>query len=103
MVSSNTSQSPYTRRALRVIDAENHDGSAEYKRQVHKQLSTTRLRTLSTQMSYRLDEGNGRCTYHIGVEDDGCHSLLDYPSISESAWILESIARSLNSTCWNVR
>ena len=48
-------------------------------------------------MSYRLDEGRGRCTYHIGVEDDGCHSLLDYPSISESAWILESIARSLNS------
>ena len=48
-------------------------------------------------MSYRLDEGKGRCTYHIGVEDDGCHSLLDYPAISESAWILEGIARSLNS------
>jgi len=91
------SNTPYTRRSLRVIDPENHDGSAEYKRQVHKQLSTTRLRTLSTQMSYRLDEGKGRCTYHVGVEDDGCHSLLDYPSISESAWILESIARSLNS------
>lgn len=73
------------------------DGSSEYKRQVHKNLTTTRLRTLSTQMSYRLDQGSGRCTYHIGVEDDGCHSLLDYPSISESAWILESIARSLNS------
>jgi len=96
MTSPNNS-SMYTRRSLRVVDAENHDGSAEYKRQVHKQLSTTRLRTLSTQMSYRLDEGQGRCTYHIGVEDDGCHSLLDYPSISESAWILESIARSLNS------
>ena len=48
-------------------------------------------------MSYRLDQGKGRCIYHIGVEDDGCHSLLDYPAISESAWILESIARSLNS------
>lgn len=48
-------------------------------------------------MSYRLDEGKGRCTYHIGVEDDGCHSLLDYPAISESAWVLEGIARSLNS------
>jgi elongation factor 1-alpha len=48
-------------------------------------------------MSYRLDEGKGRCTYHIGVEDDGCHSLLDYPAVSESAWILESIARSLNA------
>lgn len=48
-------------------------------------------------MSYRLDEGKGRCTYHIGVEDDGCHSLLDYSAVSESAWVLESIARSLNA------
>lgn len=48
-------------------------------------------------MSYRLDEGKGRCTYHIGVEDDGCHSLLDYKQVSESAWVLESIARSLNA------
>lgn len=48
-------------------------------------------------MSYRLDEGKGRCTYHIGVEDDGCHSVLDYSAVSESAWVLESIARSLNA------
>ena len=48
-------------------------------------------------MSYRLDEGHGRCTYHIGVEDDGCHSVLDYSAVSESAWVLESIARSLNA------
>ena len=48
-------------------------------------------------MSYRLDEGNGSCTYHIGVEDDGCHSLLDYAAVAESARILECIARSLNS------
>lgn len=92
-----SSNNVYARRSLRVVDAESHDGSSEYKRQVHKNLSTTRLRTLSTQMSYRLDEGKGRCTYHIGVEDNGCHSLLDYPAVSESAWILESIARSLNS------
>lgn len=55
-----------------------------------------RLRSLATQMSYRLDEGNGECTYHIGVEDDGCHSLLDYISVSHSAMVLECIARSMN-------
>ncbi len=66
------------------------DGSTEYKRQVHK-LSTSRLRTLATQMSYRLDQGMGRCTYHVGVEDDGCHSVMDYQAVSESAWVLESI------------
>lgn len=48
-------------------------------------------------MSYRLDEGRGLCHYRIGVEDDGCHSLLDYESITESARIVECIARSLNA------
>ena len=48
-------------------------------------------------MSYRLDEGNGSSTYFLGVEDDGCHSLLKYTSVAESARILECIARSLNA------
>ena len=72
------------------------DGSTEYKRQLRAP-TVSRLRSLATQMSYRLDEGMGRCTYQIGVEDDGCHSLLDYASAAESARILECIARSLNA------
>lgn len=48
-------------------------------------------------MSFRMDEGNGFCRYYIGVEDDGCHSLLDYPAVAESARVLECIARSLNA------
>jgi GTPase len=48
-------------------------------------------------MSYRLDEGNGACLYRVGVEDDGCHSLLDYSSVAESARVLECIARNLNA------
>ena len=71
-------------------------GNMEYKRQVHH-ANATRLRSLATQMSYRLDEGNGACVYRVGVEDDGCHSLLDYPSAAESARTLECIARSLNA------
>jgi elongation factor 1-alpha len=68
----------------------------EYKRQVHH-ATTSRLRSLATQMSYRLDEGHGSCSYRIGVEDGGCHSLLDYSSVAESARVLECIARSLNA------
>jgi hypothetical protein len=48
-------------------------------------------------MSYRLDEGQGRCVYRVGVEDDGCHSLLSYKEVAESCRILEFIARSLNA------
>ena len=68
----------------------------EYKRQVNH-ATATRLRSLATQMSYRLDQGHGSCMYRIGVEDDGCHSLLDYSAIAESAKIIEIIARSLNA------
>ena len=90
-------------------------GRVEYKRQVHNS-SAARMRSLATQMSYRLDEGNGCCMYrigtfaamhcnsvlfqeypshsptgylsHQGVEDDGCHSLLDYEAVAESARVL---------------
>jgi len=33
----------------------------------------------------------------IGVEDDGCHSMLTYEDLSESARVVECIARSLNA------
>ena len=48
-------------------------------------------------MSYRLDQGNGSCIYRIGVEDDGCHSLLNYSCMAETARVLECLARSLNA------
>jgi len=85
-----------TERTLSVIPAEKEDGCTEYKRQLRNP-TPSRLRSLATQMSYRLDEGMGRCTYQVGVEDDGCHSLLDYASVAESARIIECIARSLNA------
>jgi GTPase len=79
-----------------VLVCSSQNGNMEYKRQVHH-ANNARLRSLATQMSYRLDEGHGTCVYRIGVEDDGCHSLLDYPAMAESARILECIARSLNA------
>jgi elongation factor 1-alpha len=48
-------------------------------------------------MSYRMDEGNGIGVYRVGVEDDGCHSLLPYADIAESCRVLECLARSLNA------
>jgi len=84
------------KRLLPVDTPEKGDGNLEYKRQVHH-ASANRLRSLATQMSYRLDQGDGCCTYRLGVEDDGCHSLMDYHSMSDSARFLEAIAHSLNA------
>ena len=35
--------------------------------------------------------------YRIGVEDDGCHSLLHYEECAETASVLEHLARTLNA------
>jgi len=79
-----------------VLPSESHTGSVEYKRQISKP-TPARLRTLATQMNYRMDEGKGIATYEVGVEDDGTHSMLDYDAIQQSVAILEALARSLNA------
>jgi len=91
-------KSPGTKdkRYIRVVEPEKTDGSTEYKRQL-LQCTPNRLEKLKTQMSFRLDQGDGCCVYRIGVEDDGCHSLIDYPACAETARILEYLARSLNA------
>lgn len=93
--SSNT-RSPSSKRLIRVVEPEKESGNVEYKRQLLN-CTAARLEKLKTQMSYRLDEGNGSCVYRIGVEDDGCHSLNDYDECAKTAKVLEYLARSLNS------
>merc|ERR1712060_667312 len=84
------------KRSIVVVQPEKENGDIEYKRLVH-QARPDRLRSLATQMAYRMDEGNGICHYRIGVEDNGCHSLLNLEEMIESIRFLEYIARSLNS------
>mmetsp|Transcript_14083 Transcript_14083/g.29141 ORF Transcript_14083/g.29141 Transcript_14083/m.29141 type:complete len:660 (+) Transcript_14083:225-2204(+) len=84
------------KRVISVAEPENMNGNIEYKRQLLN-CSASRLEKLKTQMSYRLDEGNGTCVYRIGIEDDGCHSMIDYHACSETAKVLEYLGRSLNA------
>ena len=58
-------------------------------------MSETRLRSLATQLSFRLDqaEDGAGATYCLGVEDNGCHSLLDYSTMAHSCQVLEYLAR----------
>jgi len=91
-----TPRSPSAKRFISVDEPENVKGNIEYKRQLLN-CTTTRLEKLKTQMSFRLDEGNGFCIYRIGVEDDGCHSLADYDTCAQTAKVVEYLARSLNA------
>ncbi len=49
---------------------ENDEGNIEYKRYLIN-LDSNRLEQLSTQMKWRLAEGNNEAIYYLGIDDDG--------------------------------
>jgi len=79
-----------------VVPPEKEDGNTEYKRLLHNP-NSSRLRTLTTQMCYRLDQGHGTCRYIVGVEDNGKLSMLQYSSVFLTSQIIKCVAKSLNA------
>lgn len=55
---------------LLSLEPEEDDGNVEYKRQLTN-LSPEDLERKSTQMQFRMKEGDGECFYCIGINDDG--------------------------------
>ena len=66
-----------------MFPPEEYFGNIEYKRSIlHK--NNKRLEELATQMNFRLNEGNGKAIYYIGVEDDGKLSFQSLKVLEES-------------------
>ena len=52
------------------MERENEYGNIEYKLSICNK-KERRLNELTTQMAFRLSEGNGECMYVIGISDSG--------------------------------
>jgi GTPase len=74
------------------LNPEKDDGNTEYKRSLLGK-SKDRQLELETQMRYRMEEGDGQCTYIIGVEDDGTPYGLTEDEYKETLLVLEKIAK----------
>jgi len=65
------------------LDQEDDYGNVEYKlKLVHP--NQERIEQLTTQMKFRLQEGNGEAKYVIGVEDDGTPKGLSFQEMYRS-------------------
>jgi GTPase len=53
-----------------MLSPENDEGNIEYKRYLVN-LDELRIEQLSTQMKWRIAEGEGQAIYYIGINDDG--------------------------------
>jgi len=61
-----------------------------------------RIDKLTTQLSFRLNEGNGRAQYRIGVEDGGSLSCLSLEDLESSVVMLNMMAESVSATLKSV-
>jgi hypothetical protein len=84
-------------------------GNIEYKRKLTSNMS--RIKSLATQLNWRLDEGSGIAIYYIGVDDDGSYYGITREIYKESynamyimcnicnAYIYEENKQIINNKC----
>lgn len=76
---------------------ENDEGNIEYKLKLSPKPEKSRLEQLTTQMKFRLDEGNGECFYELGIADSGEIIGLNQLEFDESLHVLKELANECNA------
>jgi GTPase SAR1 family protein len=78
-----------------MLPPEVEEGNKEYKRYLIN-LSDIRFQQLLTQMKWRINEGNGKAYYYIGVEDDGSIFKLNNKQAGESLKNLKKLVLAVD-------
>lgn len=86
-----------------MLPPEIEEGNKEYKR-YFKEVSKKRFFELTTQMNWRLIEGNGVAYYYLGVNDDGTiYGKLDNITFKYSINIIKKIANDCEAKITNLK
>ena len=88
---------------LTPFEQESDDGKIEYKLKLFPKPDTPRLEKLSSQMQFRLTEGNGEAIYELGIADSGEIVGLNEEEFKVSTDSLHEIANICNADISLVR
>ena len=77
-------------------------GNIEYKR-FFKDMNKRKLFSLTAQMNWRLNEGDGICYYYIGVNDDGSIHNISKNEFDFSLKILKKMASECHAKISNIK
>lgn len=77
------------------MEPENNEGNIEYKLKL-LDINDKRIEELTSQMRYRIKEGNGECIYNIGVGDDGTLIGLTEEEYQETIKNINTVAERNN-------
>lgn len=86
-----------------MLKPEIEEGNIEYKRYIKNYDKSNRhFYSLTTQLNWRLHEGNGICYYYIGVEDNGDIYGINDEEYNVSIKTLESLCKECNAIISNI-
>jgi GTPase len=81
----------------RPIGIEKDFGNMEYKLKITHKPDSWRYKQLTTQMLFRINEGNGCAIYNIGYNDDGEPVGVDFDLLMQSCSAIRKIATSIQA------
>ncbi len=83
----------------KLLDKENDEGNLEYKLLINKNKNIN----LTTQFFFRLREGNGKCIYIIGIDDNGFLLFKNFKIIFKSTFNFINIINKYNNIKYKLR
>ena len=83
----------------KFLDKENDEGNCEYKLIINKRKNIN----LTTQFFFRLREGNGKCLYIIGIDDNGFLYFKDFKTVFISTFYFINIINKYQNIKYKLR
>lgn len=90
-------------RKARILDKENDHGNIEYKLKLCNFKHDNKINKLSTQMKFRLYEGEGYAIYNIGYTNDGSPDGITYELMMESLNNIYIIAQNISAILKSIK
>lgn len=90
------------KKARKIRPEDDHD-NIEYKLKLTDFSSKTRLEELTTQLNYRLYQGDGKAIYNLGFTDSGDPKGISFQSMLTSLDNLSQMAKTIEAKVMSVR
>jgi len=90
-------------RKARYLDKENDQGNIEYKLKICNFKYANRITKLSSQMKFRLYEGEGYAIYNIGYFDSGIPHGIPYEMMMDSLNNLHIISKNIDAIIKSIK
>jgi GTPase len=90
-------------RKARYLDKENAHGNIEYKLKLCNFKHENRMTKLSSQMKFRLYEGEGYAIYNIGYLDSGEPNGISYEMMMDSLNNIHLISNDIEATIKSIK